>query len=130
MRRAAIVRLRGGIIYHLLVFGAGGTGIVVLRNLFKRHTKIGLSHALGYTPSTVTQLLLREHAALILSGTVLGTAASAASVLPLILLSSTEVSLPLQAALLAAILCANLGCLILVFLAGRPRNPVAGLREE
>ncbi len=113
-----------------LVLGAGGTGIVVLRNLFERRAEIGLFHALGYTPSTVTRLLLLEHGALVLTGTVLGTAASVASVLPLVLLSSTEVSLPLQAALLAAILCANLGCLVFMLLAGLPRNPVAGLREE
>ena len=89
------------------MLGAGGTGIVVLRNLFERRAEIGLFHALGYTPSTVTRLLLLEHGALVLAGTVLGTAASAVSVLPLILLSSTVVSLPLQAALLAAILCAT-----------------------
>ena len=113
-----------------LALGAGGTGIVVLRNLFERRAEIGLFHALGYTPSTVTGLLLLEHAALVLAGTILGTAASAASVLPLVILSSTVVSLPLQAALLAAILCANMGCLVLVLLAGLPANPVAGLREE
>jgi ABC-type lipoprotein release transport system permease subunit len=113
-----------------LVLGACGTGIVVLRNLFERRAEIGLFHALGYTPSTVTRLLLLEHGVLVLTGTVLGTAASAASVLPLILMSSTEVSLPLQAALLAAILCANLGCLAVVVLAGLPGNPVTGLREE
>jgi hypothetical protein len=45
-------------------------------------------------------------------------------------MSSTEVSLPLQAALIAAILCANLGCLVVVLLAGLPRNPVGGLRKE
>jgi hypothetical protein len=32
--------------------------------------------------------------------------------------------------LLAAILCANLGCLAVVVLAGLPGNPVTGLREE
>ena len=113
-----------------LVLGTGGTGIVVLRNLFERRAEIGLFHALGYTPSTVTRLLLLEHGALVLAGTILGTAASAASVLPLILLSSTVVSLPLQATLLAAILCANLACLAVTVLVGMPRNPVAGLREE
>ena len=113
-----------------LVLGAGGTGIVVLRNLFERRAEIGLFHALGYTPSTVARLLLLEHGALVLAGTVLGTVASAASVLPLIIMSSTVVSLPLQAALLAAMLSANLACLVVTLLAGLPSDPVAGLREE
>jgi ABC-type lipoprotein release transport system permease subunit len=113
-----------------LVLGAGGTGIVVLRNLFERRAEIGLFHALGYTSSTVTRLLLLEHGALVLAGTILGTVASAASVLPLILRSSTVVSLPLQAALLVAILAANLASLAVTLLVGLPNNPVVGLREE
>jgi len=113
-----------------LVLGAGGTGIVVLRNLFERRAEIGLFNALGYPPATVKRLLLLEHGALVLAGTVLGTAASAASVLPLVMMSSTVVSLPLQAALLAFILCANLACLVVMLLAGLPASPIAGLREE
>jgi ABC-type lipoprotein release transport system permease subunit len=113
-----------------LVLGAGGTGIVVLRNLFERRAEIGLFHALGYRPSTVTKLLLLEHGALVINGTFMGTLAAAAAVLPLVIMSGTVVSLPLQAALLAAILCANLGCLVVVVLTGLPKDPVAGLREE
>ena len=113
-----------------LVLGAGGTGIVVLRNLYERRAEIGLFHALGYKPSTVMRLLLLEHGALVLAGTLFGVVASAASVLPLVILSSTVVSLPLQAALLAAILCANMACLIAMLLAGLPANPIGGLREE
>lgn len=113
-----------------LVFGAGGAGIVVLRNVFERRTEIGVLHAVGYDKTTVFRILFAEHALLILSGTVLGALAAGASILPLVLLSQTTVSTRLQAMLFGAIILANVMGVVAGLWAGLPRDPVQHLRAE
>ncbi len=113
-----------------LILGAGGTGIAVLRNLFERRSEIALFHAVGYDRNTLLKILLAEHGVLVLAGMLLGTAAAAAAILPLVFLSQTTVSLMLQAVLFALIMAANLISISVMVLAGLPKNPILYLREE
>ncbi|HPO13361.1 MAG TPA: ABC transporter permease [Candidatus Hydrogenedentes bacterium] len=113
-----------------LILGAGGTGIVVLRNVFERRSEIALLHALGYERSILLKILLAEHGALVLAGMLLGALAAAAAILPLILLSQTTVSPLVQAVLFAVIVISNLVSISVMVLVGLPQNPTPYLREE
>lgn len=75
-----------------MALGAGGAGVVVLRNLFERRAELALLLALGYTPARLRLMLGVEHGALVAAGILLGAAAAAVAVVPLIALSQTTVS--------------------------------------
>jgi ABC-type antimicrobial peptide transport system permease subunit len=113
-----------------LVLGAGGVGVVVLRNVFERRTEIAIFHALGYERRTVFRVLFAEHGVLVLGGMALGTLAAAAAVLPLVLFSQTTVSAGLQMALLAIIVLANLVSVAVLLQVGLSPNPISDLRQE
>ena len=113
-----------------LVLGAGGVGVVVLRNVFERRTEVAIFHALGYERRTVFRVLFAEHGVLVLGGMALGTLAAAAAVLPLVLFSQTTVSAGLQMALLAIIVLANLVSVAVLLRAGLSPNPIPDLRQE
>jgi len=113
-----------------LVLGAGGVGVVVLRNVFERRTEVAIFHALGYERGTVFRLLFAEHGVLVLGGMALGTLAAAAAVLPLVLFSQTTVSAGVQMALLAIIVLANLVSVAVLLRAGLSPNPISDLRQE
>ena len=113
-----------------LVLGAGGVGVVVLRNVFERRTEVAIFHALGYERRTVFRVLFAEHGVLVLGGMALGTLAAAAAVLPLVLFSQTTVSAGLQMALLAIIVLANLLSVAVLLRAGLSPNPIPDLRQE
>lgn len=113
-----------------LVLGAGGTGIVVLRNVFERRGELALLSAVGYPRTTLFRMLLAEHGLLILSGVFLGTASAAAAMLPLVLFSQTTVSPLLQGGLFLLITVSNLAVVQLAVRLGFPAVPVQALREE
>jgi len=113
-----------------LILGAGGTGVVVLRNVFERRAEMAILNALGYERTTVFRLLFFEHGLLVLAGIGLGTIAAAVSILPLVFLSQTTVSLPFQIFLLAFIVLANIISIAVVLRGGLPKNVIGNLREE
>ncbi len=113
-----------------LVLGAGGTGVVVLRNVFERHREIAVLNAVGYDAPTVFRVFLAEHLLLVGAGIVLGTVAAGVSILPLVVASQTTVSLGVQAILLAGIAAANVIGVCLGLWFGIPEQPVRFLRSE
>jgi len=67
-----------------LLLGSIGLGIVVLRNVHERRGEIAIFRAVGFDPSTVRGLILREHSVLVLLGLGLGCLSAAIAVAPLI----------------------------------------------
>ncbi len=113
-----------------LVLGAGGVGIVVLRNVFERRGEIALLNAVGFEERSLFRLFLAEHGLLVLAGMLMGALAAAAAIFPLALLSQTEVSPASQAVLFVLIVAANLAATALALQLGFPRRAVQYLREE
>lgn len=113
-----------------LVLGAGGVGVVVLRNGFERRAELALLHALGFEKSTLFRIMLAENAALAAAGIGIGVLAAAVAIIPIALFSKTAVSLPLQAAILAAVLAANAIAVTIATRLALPQNPTQHLREE
>lgn len=79
-----------------LMLGSGGAGVIVLRNVYERRAEMALLQAIGYEEAAIRRMLLIEHLVLVVVGTVLGALAAAAAIVPLVLVSQTEVSLPAQ----------------------------------
>jgi len=113
-----------------LILGAGGVGVVVLRNGFERRAELALLHALGFERSTLFRMLLTENAALAAAGVGIGVLASAVAIVPIAVFSNTTVSLPLQAAILAAVTAANALAVLIATRLALPQNPTQNLREE
>jgi ABC-type antimicrobial peptide transport system permease subunit len=113
-----------------LVLGAGGTGIVVLRNLFERRREIALLDAIGYKNTLICTMLIAEHGLLVFAGILIGATSAGAAILPLVLLSQTTVSAGLQAGMLALIAVTNAIAVAAALFTGLPRNPKQFLREE
>ncbi len=70
-----------------LLLGSIGLGIVVLRNVYERRGELGVMAALGFSPSAVRTMVLREHAWLLVMGLFVGTTAALPAVLPVVGLS-------------------------------------------
>ena len=113
-----------------LVLGAGGIGVVVLRNGFERRHEFALLHALGFEKATILRILLAENAVLAAAGIAVGMAAAAVSIVPIAFYSRTSVSLAVQSALLALIIAANAVAVIAATLLALPKTPADHLREE
>ena len=113
-----------------MALGAGGAGVVILRNLYERRAELALFHALGYPPALVRRMLLAESALLVSAGVLIGAAAAAVAVAPLVLLSATGASPAALAAVLCAILAAYLLAVPPAVGAGLRRVTPAALRAE
>ena len=113
-----------------LVLGAGGIGVVVLRNGFERRHEFALLHALGYEKGTILRILLAENMALAAAGIMVGTAAAAVSIVPIAIYSRTSVSVGVQCALIALIMAANAVAVITATFLAMPKAPADHLREE
>jgi len=113
-----------------LILGAGGVGIVVLRNVLERRAEMGLLHALGYTRSTMFQILFAENSSLVLAGMLIGILAATTAILPLVLSSQTTVSPGPQLTLLALIITTNVISVGLMLFVGLRKDPTTALREE
>jgi ABC-type antimicrobial peptide transport system permease subunit len=73
-----------------LLLGSAGLGIVVLRNVWERRGELGLLTAVGFRRTTLHQLVLSEHGALLALGLGLGIFAAVIAVLPAVLSPGTE----------------------------------------
>jgi putative ABC transport system permease protein len=65
-----------------MLLGAGGLGLVLLRNVTERRHELALLEAVGFQESRIGLLLGLEHAALLSAGLVIGCGAAAASMIP------------------------------------------------
>ena len=65
-----------------MLIGSAGLGVVVLRNVQDRRSELALLLAVGFQRGEVESLVLREHAALLLAGLVIGTVSAVLAVLP------------------------------------------------
>ncbi|MGI9015114.1 MAG: FtsX-like permease family protein [Phycisphaerales bacterium] len=67
-----------------LLLGACGMGIIVLRNVLERRGELATLRAVGFSPRDIRNLLLREHALLLLLGLLSGAVAAAWTLLPIV----------------------------------------------
>jgi ABC-type antimicrobial peptide transport system permease subunit len=113
-----------------LVLGAGGLGVVVLRNGFERRQEFALLDALGFEKAKILWIVLGENAGLAAAGILVGVAAAAVSIVPVAVYSGTSVSVGVQSALLAVIIGANAAAVIVATILAMPKAPADYLREE
>lgn len=113
-----------------MALGAGGAGVVVLRNLFERRAELALLLALGYTPARLRLMLGVEHGALVAAGILGGAVAAAVAVVPLIALSQTTVSPVALVAVVAGVGGAYLAAAAVALAIGLRGVSVADLRGE
>lgn len=76
-----------------LLLGSAGLGIVVLRNVLERRGELAVFIAVGWQRSAVRRLVLREHAALLGLGLLVGLVAAAVAVLPSLLSAGGQLPL-------------------------------------
>ena len=113
-----------------LLLGIGGTGVVVLRNIFERRGELALLEAVGYSRSMLLRILFIEQAALVLAGAFLGTLAASAALIPLIVSSQSTVSPTSLLVFLAAILVTTFSSIGIVLGIGLRHVSIADLRVE
>jgi ABC-type antimicrobial peptide transport system permease subunit len=73
-----------------LILGSFGLGVILLRNVFERRSELALLLAVGFRKSSLKWLVLSEHAALLVTGLVIGIVAAVIAVLPSILRPGAE----------------------------------------
>lgn len=73
-----------------LVLGSFGLGVILLRNVFERRSELALLLAVGFRKASLKWLILSEHAALLVSGLVIGVVAAAIAILPSVLRPGAE----------------------------------------
>ena len=113
-----------------LLLGIGGASIVVLRNVFERRGELALLEAVGYSSPTLMRILFLEQATLVLAGTIVGTLAAAAALVPLILTSQSTVSPLGLLVFLVAILLTIFASIGIVLGIGLRHISIADLRTE
>jgi ABC-type antimicrobial peptide transport system permease subunit len=65
-----------------LLLGTFGLGVILLRNVFERRGELALLKAVGFRPPALRWMILSEHAALLLTGLLVGVVAATVAVLP------------------------------------------------
>ncbi len=65
-----------------VLLGTAGLGVLAARNILERRGELGLMQALGFQPGALRSLILSEHAALLVTGLVLGLVSAAIAVWP------------------------------------------------
>ena len=65
-----------------LLLGSLGLGVIVLRNVLERQGELALLRAIGFTKSSLHQLVFSEHVLLLFLGLAIGVAAALVAVLP------------------------------------------------
>ena len=73
------------------MLGAGGTGIVLLRNAVERRGELAVLRALGFTRTLVFRLLAAEHALIVGLGVVCGLVPGLAAVAPSVVAAGGEI---------------------------------------
>jgi ABC-type lipoprotein release transport system permease subunit len=96
-----------------LLLGTVGLGAVLFRNVLERRRELALLEALGFTPQTLTRLILLENLVLLVAGIAIGVAASLLAIAPVLLARGSQASLLAIAAWLAAVLATGLSAAFL-----------------
>lgn len=65
-----------------VLLGTAGLGVLVARHVMERKGELGLLQAIGFQPGALRRLVIGEHTALLLGGTVLGVLSAALAVWP------------------------------------------------
>jgi ABC-type antimicrobial peptide transport system permease subunit len=68
-----------------LILGSFGLGVILLRNVFERRSELALLLAVGFRKPSLKWLVLSEHAALLVTGLLIGIVAALIAVLPSII---------------------------------------------
>ena len=86
-----------------LLLGTAGLGVVVLRNVLERRSELALLLAVGFRKRSLRQLILGEHAALLLIGLFFGIISALFAILPQLLSPGGEIPYRSLASTLGAI---------------------------
>jgi hypothetical protein len=113
-----------------LLLGSAGLGIVVLRNVLERRGELALLLAVGWRRSAVSQLVLREHFALLAIGLAIGIGAAAVAVLPTLLPPGAAFPWRTLSLTLAAVLLNGLGWTWIATRTALRGNLLAALRGD
>ncbi len=113
-----------------LAVGSMGLGVVVLRNVQDRRAEIALLRAIGYRNRVLRRMLFIEHSVLLTAGLGVGVMASAAAMVPVLILSKSQVSIEFMLGLLAAIGGCGAGCMLVAIYISLRGDPLRGLRNE
>ncbi|MBN2310559.1 MAG: ABC transporter permease, partial [Candidatus Hydrogenedentes bacterium] len=113
-----------------MALGSAALGIVVLRNLLERRREIAILRAVGFPRPALFRLFAAEHGLLLLMGLVVGGLAAAVAMAPTIASAASNVSLALQAAILAFIALTGFACVAIALAAGLRGDSVEALRTE
>ncbi|HUR44592.1 MAG TPA: FtsX-like permease family protein [Candidatus Saccharimonadales bacterium] len=76
-----------------LLIGSAGLGVVVLRNVLERRSELALMQALGFRKGSLNKLVLREHAALLSLGLMIGMLAALLAIFPVLLAPGARIHL-------------------------------------
>ncbi len=113
-----------------LILGCIGLGIIVMRNLMERRAEIALFKALGFEQKTILNMVLTEHAFLVVLGVGCGLVAGLLAALPAILTKSDAFPY-FTLTITILIMLANAGLWIFVStLIALRENTIAALRSE
>jgi len=113
-----------------VLLGTAGLGILLARHVLERRGELGLMQALGFRVSALRQMILGEHAALLVIGVVLGVLTAALAVWPALRQGGGELPLGFISSLVGGILLLGLGvCLLATLFAVRGRL-IEAIRRE
>lgn len=113
-----------------LLVGSVGMGLVVLRNVLDRRGELAQLRAIGFSKKQLRNLLIAEHAGLLLIGLLAGAVSAAIAVAPGVAQRAQELPLVGLATTLAIVLASGLVWTILATRAALAGQPLAGLRSE
>ncbi len=113
-----------------LMLGAGGAAVVALRTLGERRAEFALFVAVGYEPRVVRHMALIENAWLVITGIIIGGAASTLAILPILLQARSEANLAALPVVSCALVAVYLGAVLGISRLSLARIPLSALRTE
>jgi putative ABC transport system permease protein len=113
-----------------LLLGSVGLGSVVLRNVLERRSELALLRCLGFSRRRVLQLVLAEHAFLLLAGMGVGGAAALVAIWPNLRAPGVAIPLAGMAALFVGVLAAGAACIVAAARLGLKGTLLNALRNE
>jgi putative ABC transport system permease protein len=113
-----------------LAVGSMGMGVVVLRNVQDRRAEIALLRAVGYRRCELWNLLLLEHGMLLAAGLGVGVLASVVAMVPVLVLSKTQVASGFLLELLILVAVCGVGCMVAAIHVSLKGDALRGLRNE
>jgi ABC-type antimicrobial peptide transport system permease subunit len=87
-----------------MVLGTLGMGVLVARHVLERRGELGVMQAMGFSTATLRKMVLAEHLALLVVGTLIGVASAVMAVWPALWSSGSGIPLGFFAWLLPSIL--------------------------